>query len=70
MTKAVKVPQDQKTTDFDGNLKLPWLQFFKNLEKKPGAAITDLSASPTNAELATAVNSILAVLRDNGLISR
>lgn len=66
--KPIIVPASKKPSNFDGELKIEWQQFFKNLEKNPGNAISDLSSSPTNAEISTALNAVLQVLRNNNFI--
>jgi hypothetical protein len=42
-------------------------RYLEGLDRRIPAR-TDLSASPTNAEIATAINSLYADLRENGLM--
>ncbi len=65
--KPVIKPSDNKILDQNGELTLDYQRYLKNLEKKPGEHIADLSSS-TDAQRETALNAIIVVLRNNGLL--
>ncbi len=63
-------PRDPYVADpKTGALNPQWRDFFEGIQFTRGKAIANLSAEPAAAEIATAVNALLAVLRQQNRIS-
>lgn len=62
-------PQDRQATN-DGYLVDEWDSFFNSIGFVQSAAIPDLPASPSTADIRSAVQAILTVLRSQNRIAK
>ena len=65
---TTKVPANRQIVDENGQISEEWHNFFSSIGFTPGAHIPQVASSPTTAQLATTLNSVLSLLASQNRI--